>query len=98
MCLLFFYEESKHEVSRRYLIPEYDSCKISVSKIYKKGNYSKKYHMIFFLQFSTDILFTIPYQMTQVWKVIEKQWTGTGAIKSQIPLLKPKREINKYNK
>ena len=34
----------------------------------------------------------------QVVKVIEKQWTGTGAIKSQIPLLKPKREINKYYK
>ena len=31
-------------------------------------------------------------------KVIEKQWTGTGAIKDQIPLLKPKREINKYYK
>ena len=30
--------------------------------------------------------------------VIEKQWTGTGAIKRQIPLLKPKREINKYYK
>ena len=29
-------------------------------------------------------------------KVIEKQLTGTGAIKRQIPLLKPKREINKY--
>ena len=34
-----------------------------------------------------------------LWKkVIEKQWTGTGAIKRQIPLLKPKREINKYYK
>ena len=31
-------------------------------------------------------------------QVIEKQWTGTGAIKRQIPLLKPKREINKYYK
>ena len=31
-------------------------------------------------------------------KVIEKQWTGTGAIKRQIPLLKQKREINKYYK
>ena len=28
-------------------------------------------------------------------EVIEKQWTGTGAIKRQIPLLKPKREIKK---
>ena len=28
-------------------------------------------------------------------KVIEKQWTGTGANKRQIPLLKPKGEINK---
>ena len=27
-------------------------------------------------------------------KVIEKQRTGTGAIKRQIPLLKPKRDIN----
>ena len=34
--------------------------------------------------------------LTLAWKVIEKQWTGTGAIKWQIPLLKPKREINKY--
>ena len=31
-------------------------------------------------------------------KVVEKQWTGTGAFKRQIPLLKPKREINKYYK
>ena len=31
-------------------------------------------------------------------KVIEKQRTGTGAIKRQIPLLKPKWEINKYHK
>ena len=31
-------------------------------------------------------------------KVIEKQWRGTGAIKRQIPHLKPKREINKYYK
>ena len=31
-------------------------------------------------------------------KVIEKHGTGTGAIKRQIPLLKPKREINKYYK
>ena len=41
MCLLFFHEESMHEVSRRYLIPEYHSCKISGSKILKKGNNSK---------------------------------------------------------
>ena len=47
-CLLFFHEESIHEVSRRYLIPEYHSCKISGSKILKKGNNSKKYHMNFF--------------------------------------------------
>ena len=31
-------------------------------------------------------------------KVIDKQRTGTGAIKRQIPLLKPKQEINKYYK
>ena len=31
-------------------------------------------------------------------KVIEKQCTGTGANKRQNPLLKPKREINKYYK
>ena len=35
--LLFFHEESIHEVSRRYLIPEYHSCKISGSNILKKG-------------------------------------------------------------
>ena len=34
----------------------------------------------------------------QLLKVIEKQLTGTGGIKRQIPLLKPKREINKYYK
>ena len=39
--LLFFHEESIHEVSRRYLIPKYHSCKISGSKILKKGNNSK---------------------------------------------------------
>ena len=31
-------------------------------------------------------------------KIREKQKTGTGAIKRQIPLLIPKREINKYYK
>ena len=40
-CMLFFDEESIHEVSRRYLIPEYHRCKISGSKILKKGNNSK---------------------------------------------------------
>ena len=35
-------------------------------------------------------LYTYPFKT-----VIEKQCTGTGAIKSQIPLLKPKWEINK---
>ena len=49
MCLLLFHEESIHEVSRQYLIPEYHSCKISGSKILKKGNNSKIYD--FFLQF-----------------------------------------------
>ena len=39
--LLFFHEESIHEVSRRYLIPECHRCKISGSKILKKGNNSK---------------------------------------------------------
>ena len=39
--LLFFHEESIHEVSRRYLIAEYHSFKISGSKILKKGNNSK---------------------------------------------------------
>ena len=41
MRLLFFYEESIHEVSRRHLIPEFHSCKISGSKILKKGNNSE---------------------------------------------------------
>ena len=35
-------------------------------------------------------------KLYSVIEVIEKQLTGTGAIKRQIPLLKPKREINKY--
>ena len=39
--LLFFHEEFIHKVSRRYLIPEYHSCKISGSEILKKGNNSK---------------------------------------------------------
>ena len=34
----------------------------------------------------------------QLLEVIEKQSTGTGAIKRQIPLFKPKREIKKYYK
>ena len=39
MFLLFFHEESIHEVSRRYLrIPDYHRCKISGSKILEKGN------------------------------------------------------------
>ena len=33
-----FREESAHEVSRRYLIPEYHSCEISGSEIKKKEN------------------------------------------------------------
>ena len=41
MHLLFFHDESIHEVSRRYLIPEYHSWKMSVSKIYKKGQLLK---------------------------------------------------------
>ena len=35
---IFFHEESIYEVSRRFLIPEYHSCKISGSKIWMKGN------------------------------------------------------------
>ena len=46
--LLFFHEEFIHEVSRRYLIAEYHSCKISGSKILKKGNNSKYIIHIFF--------------------------------------------------
>ena len=61
MCLLFFHEEAIHEVSRQYLIPEYHRCKISGSKILKKGNNLKKYHMIFFY-FLSNILIIIPYQ------------------------------------
>ena len=49
-CLLFFHEESIHGVSRRYLIPEYQSCKISGSIILKKGNNSKNI-ICFFFQF-----------------------------------------------
>ena len=48
-CLLFFHEESIHEVSRRYLIPEDHRCKISGSKILKKGNNSK--NIMNFFQF-----------------------------------------------
>ena len=54
---------------------------------------SKHWHLIdFVIVRRTDI------QDVRVTKVIEKQRTGTGAIKRQIPLLKPKREINKYYK
>ena len=49
MRLLFFQEESIHEVSRRYLILEYHSCKISGSKVLKKGNNSK--NIMNFFQF-----------------------------------------------
>ena len=35
---------------------------------------------------------------TSMHKLIEKQCTGIGTIKRQIPLLKPMREINKYYK
>ena len=51
MCLLFFHEESIHEVSRRYLIPEYHRCKISGSKILKKGNNSKNINCMNFFKF-----------------------------------------------
>ena len=37
MHLLFFHEEYIHEVSRRYLSPEYHRCKISGSKILKRA-------------------------------------------------------------
>ena len=47
---------------------------------------------------SIDEKSAIATQMKYLIKVIEKQLTGTGAIKRQIPLLKPKREINKYYK
>ena len=47
MRLPFFHEESIHEVSRRYLIPEYHSCKIAGSKILKKGNNSKNIKCFF---------------------------------------------------
>ena len=39
-----------------------------------------------------------PEYISILLKVIEKQLTETGAIKRQIPLLKQKREINKYYK
>ena len=39
-----------------------------------------------------------PIHSAQTLIVREKQLTGTGAIKRQIPLLIPKREINKYYK
>ena len=48
-CLLLFHEESIYEVSRRDLIPKYHSCKISGSKILKKGNNSK--NIMNFFQF-----------------------------------------------
>ena len=50
-CLLFFHEESIHEVSRRSHIPEYHRCKISGSKILKKGNNSKNVMIFFFIFF-----------------------------------------------
>ena len=47
------------------LIPEYHSCKILGSEILKMGNNSKNFICIFF-NFSSNILFIIPYQLTQV--------------------------------
>ena len=58
--LLFFHEESIHEVSRRYLIPEYHSCKISGSKILKKGNNSKNIIRFFFSIFRQILYLSSP--------------------------------------
>ena len=41
---------------------------------------------------------TLKVVISPLRKVIEKRSTGTGAIKRQILLLKPKWEINKYYK
>ena len=52
--LLFFHEESIHEVSRRYLIQEYHSCKISESKILKAITQKISYDFFspFFIKYS----------------------------------------------
>ena len=77
---LFFHEESIHEDSRRYLIPEYHSCKITVSKIYKKDNKSKISYDFFF-NFSLKILFIIPYQLTQILKSTFNTFRNTAFTK-----------------
>ena len=60
-CLLFFHENSIHEVSRRYLILEYHSCKIQVPKFKQKGNNSKNVQIIHFV-INNTISLTAPFQ------------------------------------
>ena len=73
MCLLFFLEESIHEVSRQYLIPEYHSCKISVSKIYKKGNNSKISYTFFFQFYTTySIHHPLSADISFIWGLNEE--------------------------
>ena len=49
-------------------------------------------------KFKVDFRQNLVLKIVQKVRVIEKQCTGTGAIKRQIPILNPKREINKYYK
>ena len=72
MRLLYFLEESIHEVSRRYFIPEYHSCKISGSKIL---NNSKNIILFFFSIFhhptaDTSFKFLVLFKIRHLQKFI----------------------------
>ena len=56
-------------------------------------------YIIILLTHLVSALIEVPVlHLFMLVKVIEKQLTGTGAIKRQTPLLKQKREINIYYK
>ena len=54
--------------------------------------------LIGYPNFINDLTKLVSSQTLAHVQVREKQRTGTGTIKRQIPLLIPKREINKYYK
>ena len=58
-----------HEVSRRFLIPEYHSCKISGSKILMKGNNSTKISYEFF-QFFIKYSIHHPLSADKIFKFL----------------------------
>ena len=82
---LFFHEESIHEVSRRYLIPEYHSCKIAGSKILKKANNSKNV-ICFFFQFFIKYFIHHPLSADKSFKFLAIKLFETRHLQNFIPL------------